>query len=185
MPRYFRSSSTSAFDQNGFTLIELLVTLTLIGVLSGLAAPSFTEAIHRYRVSTVANELVVAINLTRDSAIQRNGNVTMAKLTGSACPASDQWSCGWQVFRDVNGNGTLNAATDELIQEFRISTGVAVRRSANGASMTGNRWGQLNGNGTAGFTLSPKDVGVSSPSTTTVCINSGGRVRVTLGDVAC
>ena len=185
MSCHANSSSAIRPKRNGFTLLELLVTLALLGVLAALAAPSFTDTIHRYRVSTVANEFAASINLARDSAIQRNGNVTIAKLAGSACTDSGDWSCGWQIFRDVNGNGTLNAGTDELIQEFRISAGVSVMRPAGGDSMTGNRWGQLNGNGTAGFTLSPKDVGVSSSSTTTVCINSGGRVRVTLGNVTC
>lgn len=179
----FKQSKKKMAICRGFTLIELLITVAIIGLLSSLAAPSFIDTIQRYRVSTVANELVAAINLTRNFAIQNNGNVILEKLTGTSCTDSDSWTCGWQVYRDANADGNLDAG--ELIQKFVISQGVAVRRSQNGGKLTGNRWGQINGNGAVGFTLTPTGEGVSSPATTTVCLNSGGRVRITKGDVTC
>jgi type IV fimbrial biogenesis protein FimT len=185
MPNYRPHIAIRARRSSGFTMVERLITVAIFGILSALAVPSFTQSIQSMRVSTVSSEFVASLNLTRNAAIQRNGNITIAKLAGTDCPNNDQWSCGWQVFVDVNGNGTLNSGTDTLIHEFKITNGVSVVRSASGVSMTANRWGQLNGNGTAGFTLTPQGVGVSSPATTTICINSGGRVRVIKGSVTC
>lgn len=170
--------------QIGFTAIEALVSMAIVGLLASLAMPSFVDAIERYRISTVVDELSSAINTTRNTAIQRNGNVVFAKLAGATCPTTQQWSCGWEIFQDLNNNNARDA-NEELIYEHRITNGVEVNRSTNGATMRANRWGQLNGNGTTGFTLIPKGKTTSDPNTTTVCVNSGGRVRVITGSVTC
>jgi len=175
---------TPVKNQSGFTAIEALVSVAIVGLLAALALPSFTDAVERYRVSTVESELSSAVTLTRQAAIQRNGNVVFAKLAGAECPTTQQWSCGWEVFQDLNNNNARDA-NEELIFQYRITNGVEVNRSTNGATMRANRWGQLNGNGTGGFTLTPKGKTVSAPSTTTVCINSGGRVRVIAWSVTC
>lgn len=184
MPQVTRSPLKKC---DGFTAIEALVSVAIVGLLASLALPSFIDTIERYRVSTVVDELSSAVNLTRNAAIQRNGNVVFAKLAGTECPTTQQWSCGWEIFQDFNNNDTRDAGDprEDAIFEYRITTGVEVNRSTNGATMRANRWGQLNGNGTAGFTLIPKGKTVSAPSTTTVCINSGGRVRVVTGSVTC
>jgi type IV fimbrial biogenesis protein FimT len=171
-------------QSGGFTVIELLVSVAIMGILTAIATPLYLDTVDRWRVTNAMDQMSSAIDLTRNSAIQRSGNVSIAKLTGTGCSTTQAWSCGWQVFRDVNSDGTLDA-TDELIADFAVPDGIAVMRSANGASMTANRWGQLNGNGTAGFTFSPKRTGVASPATTTLCINSGGRVRILEGSVTC
>jgi type IV fimbrial biogenesis protein FimT len=168
----------------GFTVIELLVSVAIMGVLTAIATPVYLGTVDRWRVTNALDQMSSAVDLTRNSAIQRSGSVSLAKIAGSNCGTTQSWSCGWQVFRDANSDGTFDAA-DELIADFAVPDGVTVMRSANGASMTANRWGQLNGNGTAGFTFSPKRTGVASPTTSTVCINSGGRVRIVEGSVTC
>lgn len=176
----------------GLTLIEVLVSVAILAVLAAVAVPSFKTITERMRVSTVSDELSAALNLTRGSAIQNNGNVTLRKLTAgnvglpnAACQTNQNWSCGWQVFRDADGDGIFDTG-DELIYTFPITNGVTVTRSTtSGARLTANRWGQLNGVNAVGFTISPTGTGVSSPATTRLCINSGGRIRILEGQVTC
>jgi type IV fimbrial biogenesis protein FimT len=181
-----RLSKTS----NGFTLIEAMVVIGIVAVLTAIAAPAFRAMIERMKVSTVTDEMVASIHLTRNTAIANNGNVVIRKLTEAEtgltglCSTTQNWSCGWQVFRDPNANAILDVG-EEIVSTFTITNNVVVMRSVNGANMTANRWGQLAGLNAVGYTLSPRGTGVGAPSTTTICVNSGGRVRVLQGSVAC
>jgi type IV fimbrial biogenesis protein FimT len=181
---HWSSESHCRTRTHGFTLVELLITLAILGILAALAAPSFTTMVERSRLSAASDELTSAIQLTRNSAIQFNGGVTLAKITGTDCPTNQNWSCGWQVFRDLDTDGVFNN-TDVMIQEFRLSPGVDIMRSVSGANLQANRWGQLNGLNAVGFSLLPKGRPVTWPTSMTVCANSGGRVRTLQGSVTC
>lgn len=167
-----------------------MVSVAILAVLAAIAVPSFREYSERLKVSSTADDMTAALNLVRSSAIQNNGNVTLRKLTNaeagltSVCNTTQNWSCGWRIFRDNNGDGNLDAG-EEVLYTFNITNQVTVMRSGNGDSMTANRWGQLAGINAVGFTLSPTATGVSSPATTTLCVNSGGRIRVLQGSVGC
>lgn len=167
-----------------------MVSVGILSVLAALALPSFVELSDRWKVSSTVDDLTATLNLVRGSAIQNNGNVVLRKLTNAEagltniCNTTQNWSCGWRIFRDFNANGVLDTG-EEVLYTFNITNNVTVMRSVNGDSMTANRWGQLSGINAVGFTLSPTATGASSPATTTVCMNSGGRIRAVLGSVTC
>jgi len=73
----------------GITLIELLVVIALLGILLGLAAPSFTDMIARQRVRSSADALVTDIAFTRSEAVARRQPVRIAfdTLDGADCYA--------------------------------------------------------------------------------------------------
>ncbi|WP_267222892.1 GspH/FimT family pseudopilin [Dyella silvae] len=58
----------------GFTILELMVSLAVAGVLLIIAVPSFSNMILTNRLTTVANDMVAAINTARMEAIKRNAN---------------------------------------------------------------------------------------------------------------
>ena len=98
---------TPRSDLRGFTLIELMVTLTVMAIALSLAAPSFANLLASNRISTQTNELVGALNLARSEAVRRGQPVTL--LAGDV-----NYSKGWTVFPDANGNGAAASATDEV-----------------------------------------------------------------------
>lgn len=75
----------------GFTLIELMVTVTLLGVLLGVAIPSFRDFMDTQRVKSAAFDMAAALLLARSEAIKRNADVTVAPVTGT------DWGTGWTV----------------------------------------------------------------------------------------
>jgi len=173
----------------GFTLIEAMVSVAILAVLAALAAPSFRTITERMKVSTVTDEISAALTLTRGTAIQNNGNVTLRKLSNTeaglsgVCNTAENWSCGWRVFRDANGNGTVDAG-DEVLYTFPITTQVTVLRPGENERMTANRWGQVNGINAIRFTVAPTSNTLLAASTA-ICMNSGGRIRVLQGSVTC
>lgn len=175
---------------SGFSLIELMVVIAILGTLASLAAPSFSESIKRYRIASVRDDLIGSIQFARSEAIRRGVAVSLKRTTTASCaPATaDEWDCGWEIFVDRNANGTRNANAnpsldDTLIQKSVVPAGYGVMHKDLGSSLTINVWGQAKGMG-QNFVLTPPE-GVSGASTTTVCINSGGRIRKLEGEASC
>lgn len=75
----------------GFTLLELLVTITIVGILSSIALPSFRSLILNQRIKTASFDLVASLTTARSEAIKWNGNVTMTPALGS------DWTTGWNL----------------------------------------------------------------------------------------
>lgn len=55
----------------GVSLIEMVVVVAVLGIVLAVAAPSFTDYIHRKRVEGVAAELVSDIQLLRSQALMK------------------------------------------------------------------------------------------------------------------
>ena len=75
----------------GFTLVEMLVTLTVLGIMMGVAIPSFKSFVEGQKVKTAAFDLTSALLLARSEAIKRNAAVTITPDT------ADTWIAGWTV----------------------------------------------------------------------------------------
>ena len=100
----------------GFTLIELVTTMSVLVILAGIAAPSFAAFLERQRASAAMNSLMTHMALARVSAITRNRRAVLCPSTdGRNCETSTDWSAGWMLFLDDDGNRTADAS-DEIIR---------------------------------------------------------------------
>lgn len=59
MKRACSRSSRAALGRGGFTLVELLVTVSIVGILAGLAIPNLNNMTFRARATSVAADLEV------------------------------------------------------------------------------------------------------------------------------
>jgi type IV fimbrial biogenesis protein FimT len=172
----------------GFTLVEVLVSIAVLGVLVAIAMPSFTEALRRYHINALRDELVSSLQLARSEAMRRGTPIIMVRKTSNCTfdvPDSQDWHCGWHLVVDSNNNGNVNA-TEEIIQNTNIATGYMLGHPHAGSpsQIIANRWGQFTPLANR-FVISPTSTGVADPTTLTVCISSGGRVRSVPDDVEC
>lgn len=100
----------------GFTLIELATTMSVMVILAGIAAPSFASFIERQRASAAISSLMTHMALTRMSAITRNRRAVLCpSVDGQQCETSTDWSAGWMLFMDDDGN-RMPDASDEIIR---------------------------------------------------------------------
>ena len=72
----------------GFTLIELMVTISLLGLLLGLAAPSFSLWTRNAQVRTVSDALQNGTRLAQTEAVRRNRQVVFFLSNDAACSAT-------------------------------------------------------------------------------------------------
>jgi type IV fimbrial biogenesis protein FimT len=88
-----------------FSLYELLLALALIGVLAGLALPAFAGIAARSRLHAEINALFHAVHLARKESIMRRRVVSICPSgSGAACDDSTDWSGGWIMFSNLDGD---------------------------------------------------------------------------------
>lgn len=80
-------------------MIELMITLTIAGILSAIAVPSFITAVRSSRLTGATNQFVAALNYARSEAIKR-GQYVVVRKTGT------NWESGWRTFVDVDRAGS-------------------------------------------------------------------------------
>ena len=118
-----RRPSQARLAQAGFTLIEMMVTLTILGILAMLAAPSFNEAMLGNKLASFANRFVASTQLARSEAIKRNAVVRVcASADGATCAGGGTFQQGWVVFHDANNDGVVNSG-EAVIQVQQALSG--------------------------------------------------------------
>ncbi len=173
-----------SYRVQGFTLIEALVVVAMLGVLTALAAPSFSAFVDRYRVNAAREELIGTLNFARTEAIRTGQPVVLVRRTGCSAPLANDsdWDCGWRAFVDANDNNTADAG-EPFIRDTQEPQGVSVSHEQGGTTnLQINRFGMLN---SQRFVLSPRSIGPTSPGTLSICVTAGGRARTVKGNPAC
>jgi type IV fimbrial biogenesis protein FimT len=79
-------------SERGFNLIEILVTLTVLGVLIALGAPSLAEFLQNQQIRAAAEAMVNGMQVARGEAVKRN----LAVQVVIEVPDS-QYTSGWTI----------------------------------------------------------------------------------------
>lgn len=95
----------------GFTLIELVVTMAIASVLMMVAVPSFVNFQRNSQLTSLTNSLVASIYAARGEAMKTGFNAFVVPTANGS-----DWTTGWIVFVDNNGDGSFSAADDTLVQ---------------------------------------------------------------------
>ena len=169
----------TSLKQRGFTLMELIVTVTVMGILAAIAIPSFFSTIQNEFSISVKDDFVLTMQFIRSEAIKRARNVSMCAPTDSTFTAcGTNWSLGWFIFTDVNGNGTYNGGTDVILRRISLTGSNAVITS------TGNNYASYTSAGfpagnTGGVTYTIYATGCSGAYANTVAVSTAGRLTIT------
>ena len=88
--------------QRGFTLIELLVTISVLVILSSIAATSYSTSVNNNRLYASQNEFVAYLALARSEAARRGVPVVLsaAAPTSGVCTSP---APSWPSSRSPDG----------------------------------------------------------------------------------
>jgi type IV fimbrial biogenesis protein FimT len=174
------------FHESGFTLIEVMVSVAILGILAALAAPSFSESIKKYRVNAIREELIASLQTARTEAIRRGRPVVLIReIDTTVCAdtgaTSDDWNCGWRMVVDADSSNDISTAErDAPLKVALLPTGYDIQHTGLGNQIVFGPWGQASGVGQK-FVIYNTNDGLSGSSTKSICISSGGRIRVVKG----
>ncbi len=114
--------------ENGFTVIELLVGITIVGILTAVALPSFNDFMTELRVNNEISELNRLILTARNNAVNSGNNVII-------CPLSPKCSANWHneisVFMDNNNDGDYDVADTIIKVKSAILSGDKLQYAQN------------------------------------------------------
>ncbi len=142
--------------RRGFSLPELLIVTAVAALLLGVALPDLGTLLRAQQLRTATNDLFGAIGLARSQAIARNARITLLPRD----PLGADWTQGWTVFADRDGDGVPGAGDEILAVHEALPAGVTaafaftspaapyyIAYNGAGRSCSGNgaaaRWGSL------------------------------------------
>ena len=162
---------------HGFTVIEALVVIMIVGLLLGLAAPSFVTFTSSQKVKTASFDLYAAMMLARSEAIKRRKCISVIPASGS------DWTSGWKV-QEVADTATCvpAPASDPVVRSQDSLSGVVM----GGATRIVYRLdGRLNGLGVVGVLIQPQ-VADSSIKNRCIRVDQSGLPKSTnISDTTC
>jgi len=170
----------------GFTLIELMVVVLVGAILLGLAVPAMQNLIYSNQILSATDNFAGALNLARSEAIKLG--VPVALTSGGA---GQNWSGGWTMFVDTDGNGTqATVLAAPLPPESTVRTGAAqpngytlMASSSLGGLIQFDANGRLL-NATSGQFVVCQGGGPPSGSARMITIKATGRIRIAANDAS-
>ena len=125
-----RADSTICFDlpatcprlrgtpRSGFTLVELIITLAIAGIGLVIGVPSYQGLVERQRASSAMHLLTAHMASARITAITyRIPTVVCPSDRAGGCRRDGDWSQGWLMFFDADGNRSPDVRQDILRDE--------------------------------------------------------------------
>ncbi|MEO5955448.1 MAG: GspH/FimT family pseudopilin [Nitrospiraceae bacterium] len=113
--------------ERGFTMIEMMIVTAIIGTLSAIAIPSYTEWKARHDLREAVSDIASDLNLARVVAINRNRQATVTiQLSGSGVVQVSGSTPGVTIFpsQTMNGNvtGLPGGTTNVVFSSMGLST---------------------------------------------------------------
>ncbi|MEM7304183.1 MAG: GspH/FimT family pseudopilin [Pseudomonadota bacterium] len=111
--------------QKGFSLIELMIAVALFATLITIGVPSFITLTESNRITSDTNDLISALSLARSEALKRGDRISLCSSTdGASCADDTDWTTGWIVFLDDDGDGVVDAGDgDDVLRAWEAVEG--------------------------------------------------------------
>ena len=112
----------------GFTIWQVMIPMIIVGVMSSIMLPSFSEMVKEQRLRQASSEFRSSIVLARSEAVKRNSYLSLVP--------NQTWDQGWCV----NPNSDDTTCTDFSIFKYGITDNMSV--SSTSSSVIFNDWGR-------------------------------------------
>jgi len=137
-------------SMRGFTVLEVMVTLSLVAILSAIAAPAMIDFVRNNKMNSAARQLDADMILARREAIKRNTRVLVCPkgATAGKCATATAtaWTQGWLVCYDADFDNDCDDTADTNPNPIRQHGAMDVTLTVTGPAAIA----RFNANGTQG-----------------------------------
>jgi len=160
----------------GYSLIEAMTVLAILAITLALSWPTFAEMLRRQKVRSSMHLLGSAMAMARNSAVMRGVVVIVCPDNGASdgarCAAGSDWSRGWIVFMDGDGNRRPDTPSDLLRSEQAPADGAVQIRSTSGRQFL-----RYQADGRSGGSTLTVSFCAQGQLAGTIKVNNVGRIR--------
>lgn len=112
---------------HGFTLIELMVTLSIIAIVAAVGFPQIRELMANNKFTTKSNDLLATFQFARSEALRRTTTVRIeACKPDCGTTGTADWTNGWRVWVDEDGDDVLDAGEEVLNEHESLSPDMTI-----------------------------------------------------------
>lgn len=117
--------------QRGLTLLELMLALALLGLLAAAAGPPLQALRQRHELRQAQGALQMALLQLRSEALRRQALVRLCVADArGGCAAQGDWTQGWLLWADTDGDGQPGRAEPLLAQQAAWPAALRLRGNA-------------------------------------------------------
>jgi len=103
-----KATMNRPFSIRGLSALEVMIIVAAIAVIGLITFPGTTLLLEKYRLKTTETSLLKSLEMAKMEAQARSSTVVVCPSSnGNSCRRDNDWSYGWVVFSDGNGNGTV------------------------------------------------------------------------------
>ncbi|KGQ18623.1 Type IV pilus assembly protein [Lysobacter dokdonensis DS-58] len=108
---------------DGATLLEVAIVVAVVATLAVLALPRFTAAREAARTSAVHQALLASLVTASTHAASAGTDVVACPGASAGCAGTHDWSGGWIVFADPDGDRTRDPMREPLLHRAAAAGG--------------------------------------------------------------
>lgn len=116
--------------QRGLSLLETVIALALAALLGCVVAPAAGSALQRARAVRVQSDLVESVLIAARHAVTGGADTVLCPSpSGADCRDGHDWSGGWLVFADLDGDRLFGARDTLLMRAPALAAGLRLHGS--------------------------------------------------------